>query len=101
MHFFSQYLKEAGWAEGGRVIACTQPRRLAVQVTIITMFRIHCSTTYVQLSHIDDLHFQHIRSKNFYMQLIVPKEIMFCLLFAGSVILLKSIFWLKYVASCF
>lgn len=28
-----QYLKEAGWADGGRVIACTQPRRLAVQVT--------------------------------------------------------------------
>lgn len=27
-----QYLKEAGWADGGRVIACTQPRRLAVQV---------------------------------------------------------------------
>ncbi|KAF9608754.1 hypothetical protein IFM89_010886 [Coptis chinensis] len=26
-----QYLNEAGWAEGGRVIACTQPRRLAVQ----------------------------------------------------------------------
>ncbi|KAL9671491.1 hypothetical protein QQ045_009059 [Rhodiola kirilowii] len=26
-----QYLKEAGWAEGGRVIGCTQPRRLAVQ----------------------------------------------------------------------
>ncbi|URD78791.1 hypothetical protein MUK42_02456 [Musa troglodytarum] len=26
-----QYLKEAGWAEGGRVVACTQPRRLAVQ----------------------------------------------------------------------
>ncbi|GLJ37676.1 hypothetical protein SUGI_0765380 [Cryptomeria japonica] len=26
-----QYLKEAGWAEGGRIIACTQPRRLAVQ----------------------------------------------------------------------
>ncbi|EXB88539.1 hypothetical protein L484_008858 [Morus notabilis] len=26
-----QYLKEAGWANGGRVIACTQPRRLAVQ----------------------------------------------------------------------
>ncbi|PKA51639.1 putative pre-mRNA-splicing factor ATP-dependent RNA helicase [Apostasia shenzhenica] len=26
-----QYLKEAGWAEGGRVIACTQPRRLSVQ----------------------------------------------------------------------
>ncbi|KAL5699145.1 RNA helicase [Ranunculus cassubicifolius] len=26
-----QYLKEAGWAEGGHVIACTQPRRLAVQ----------------------------------------------------------------------
>ncbi|GJV31319.1 hypothetical protein Tco_1391719, partial [Tanacetum coccineum] len=25
------YLKEAGWADGGRVIACTQPRRLAVQ----------------------------------------------------------------------
>lgn len=25
------YLKEAGWAEGGRLIACTQPRRLAVQ----------------------------------------------------------------------
>ncbi|CAL5346137.1 unnamed protein product [Camellia sinensis] len=27
----TQYLKEAGWADGGRVIACTQPRRLAVQ----------------------------------------------------------------------
>ncbi|XP_002972242.2 probable pre-mRNA-splicing factor ATP-dependent RNA helicase DEAH9 [Selaginella moellendorffii] len=26
-----QYLCEAGWADGGRVIACTQPRRLAVQ----------------------------------------------------------------------
>uniref|UniRef100_K7M1E8 RNA helicase n=1 Tax=Glycine max TaxID=3847 RepID=K7M1E8_SOYBN len=26
-----QYLKEAGWAAGGRLIACTQPRRLAVQ----------------------------------------------------------------------
>ncbi|KAL7211685.1 hypothetical protein ACSBR2_014524 [Camellia fascicularis] len=26
-----QYLKEAGWADGGRVIVCTQPRRLAVQ----------------------------------------------------------------------
>ncbi|KAJ8510210.1 hypothetical protein OPV22_000644 [Ensete ventricosum] len=26
-----QYLKEAGWAEDGRVVACTQPRRLAVQ----------------------------------------------------------------------
>ncbi|KAJ0236861.1 pre-mRNA-splicing factor ATP-dependent RNA helicase DEAH9 [Hirschfeldia incana] len=26
-----QFLKEAGWAEEGRVIACTQPRRLAVQ----------------------------------------------------------------------
>ncbi|KAK9706755.1 hypothetical protein RND81_07G149800 [Saponaria officinalis] len=26
-----QYLDEAGWAEGGRMIACTQPRRLAVQ----------------------------------------------------------------------
>ncbi|GJR33042.1 retrovirus-related pol polyprotein from transposon TNT 1-94 [Tanacetum coccineum] len=25
------YLKEAGWADGGHVIACTQPRRLAVQ----------------------------------------------------------------------
>ncbi|XVF25702.1 hypothetical protein REPUB_Repub13aG0236400 [Reevesia pubescens] len=25
------YLKEAGWADVGRVIACTQPRRLAVQ----------------------------------------------------------------------
>ncbi|KAH1048512.1 hypothetical protein J1N35_039296 [Gossypium stocksii] len=24
-------LKEAGWVDGGRVIACTQPRRLAVQ----------------------------------------------------------------------
>ncbi|KAK6264659.1 hypothetical protein SCA6_020093 [Theobroma cacao] len=29
-----QYLKEAGWADGGRVIACTQPRRLAVQVAL-------------------------------------------------------------------
>ncbi|CAN6482719.1 unnamed protein product [Victoria cruziana] len=27
-----QYLQEAGWAADGRVIACTQPRRLAVQV---------------------------------------------------------------------
>ncbi|XP_031493685.1 probable pre-mRNA-splicing factor ATP-dependent RNA helicase DEAH9 isoform X2 [Nymphaea colorata] len=27
-----QYLQEAGWASDGRVIACTQPRRLAVQV---------------------------------------------------------------------
>ncbi|KAL8192178.1 hypothetical protein R6Q57_028040 [Mikania cordata] len=26
-----QYLKEAGWADGGHIIACTQPRRLAVQ----------------------------------------------------------------------
>ena len=26
-----QYLLEAGWAEGGRVVACTQPRRLAAQ----------------------------------------------------------------------
>ncbi|XVF40393.1 hypothetical protein PTKIN_Ptkin01aG0109800 [Pterospermum kingtungense] len=26
-----QYLKEAGWADGGRVMACMQPRRLAVQ----------------------------------------------------------------------
>ncbi|CAI0469092.1 unnamed protein product [Linum tenue] len=26
-----QFLNEAGWADGGRVIACTQPRRLAVQ----------------------------------------------------------------------
>ncbi|XP_057947960.1 probable pre-mRNA-splicing factor ATP-dependent RNA helicase DEAH9 isoform X1 [Malania oleifera] len=26
-----QYLNEAGWADGGRVIACTQPRRLAAQ----------------------------------------------------------------------
>ncbi|KAI5331704.1 hypothetical protein L3X38_021830 [Prunus dulcis] len=26
-----QYLKEGGWADGGRLIACTQPRRLAVQ----------------------------------------------------------------------
>ncbi|WCJ27142.1 RNA helicase family protein [Euphorbia peplus] len=26
-----QFLKEAGWADGGRLIACTQPRRLAVQ----------------------------------------------------------------------
>lgn len=26
-----QYLREAGWADGGWLIACTQPRRLAVQ----------------------------------------------------------------------
>lgn len=26
-----QYLKEGGWGDGGRLIACTQPRRLAVQ----------------------------------------------------------------------
>jgi hypothetical protein len=32
-----QYLKEAGWADGGRVIACTQPRRLAVQVRILSL----------------------------------------------------------------
>jgi ATP-dependent RNA helicase DDX35 len=24
-----QYLHEAGWASGGRVVACTQPRRVA------------------------------------------------------------------------
>ncbi|KAH9309372.1 hypothetical protein KI387_037283, partial [Taxus chinensis] len=29
------YLKESGWAEGGRLIACTQPRRLAVQVCAV------------------------------------------------------------------
>ncbi|GJZ34488.1 hypothetical protein Tco_0580305 [Tanacetum coccineum] len=29
---YVQYLKEAGRADGGRVFACTQPRRLAVQV---------------------------------------------------------------------
>ncbi|GKB96429.1 hypothetical protein Tco_0982566, partial [Tanacetum coccineum] len=33
------YLKEAGWADGGRVIACTQPRRLAVQVDSSHVFR--------------------------------------------------------------
>lgn len=35
-----QYLIEAGWAAGGRLIACTQPRRLAVQVhfTILSSF---------------------------------------------------------------
>jgi ATP-dependent RNA helicase DDX35 len=27
-----QYFAEAGWAEGGRMIACTQPRRIAAQV---------------------------------------------------------------------
>ena len=26
-----QYLFEAGWADGGRVVACTQPRRVAAQ----------------------------------------------------------------------
>ncbi|EMS60203.1 putative ATP-dependent RNA helicase DHX35 [Triticum urartu] len=31
-----QYLKEAGWAEGGRLIGCTQPRRLAVQMRACT-----------------------------------------------------------------
>lgn len=31
-HSLSQYLVEAGWAEGGRLIGCTQPRRVAVQV---------------------------------------------------------------------
>ncbi|GKA74308.1 hypothetical protein Tco_0780610 [Tanacetum coccineum] len=30
-----KYLKEVGWADGGRVIACTQPRRLAVQPSTI------------------------------------------------------------------
>ncbi|CAI0469093.1 unnamed protein product [Linum tenue] len=33
-----QFLNEAGWADGGRVIACTQPRRLAVQVLLQTCF---------------------------------------------------------------
>ncbi|GJX25727.1 hypothetical protein Tco_0232023 [Tanacetum coccineum] len=28
------YLKEAGWADGGHVIACTQPRRLAAQISV-------------------------------------------------------------------
>ena len=27
-----QYLVEAGWSDGGRLIGCTQPRRVAVQV---------------------------------------------------------------------
>lgn len=26
-----QYLFEAGWADGGRVVVCTQPRRVAAQ----------------------------------------------------------------------
>ncbi|ONM28500.1 putative pre-mRNA-splicing factor ATP-dependent RNA helicase DEAH9 [Zea mays] len=30
-----QYLKEAGWADGGRLIGCTQPRRLAVQYFLL------------------------------------------------------------------
>ncbi|KAL3687773.1 hypothetical protein R1sor_014082 [Riccia sorocarpa] len=30
-----QYLNEAGWAEGGRLIACTQPRRIAVQTVAL------------------------------------------------------------------
>ena len=30
-----QYLFEAGWAAGDRVIACTQPRRVAVQTVSI------------------------------------------------------------------
>lgn len=34
-----QFLKEAGWAEGGRVIACTQPRRLAVQVCFLSLHK--------------------------------------------------------------
>lgn len=33
LHCALQYLKEAGWAAGGRLIACTQPRWLSVQVT--------------------------------------------------------------------
>ena len=32
LNWHLQFLKEAGWAAGGRLIACTQPRRLAVQV---------------------------------------------------------------------
>ncbi|GJS62664.1 RNA-directed DNA polymerase, eukaryota [Tanacetum coccineum] len=30
-----QYIKEVRWADGGRVIACTQPRRLAVQLLLL------------------------------------------------------------------
>ncbi|KAL2629866.1 hypothetical protein R1flu_014552 [Riccia fluitans] len=30
-----QYLSEAGWAEGGRLIACTQPRRIAAQTVAL------------------------------------------------------------------
>ncbi|BBN07307.1 ATP-dependent RNA helicase DDX35 [Marchantia polymorpha subsp. ruderalis] len=30
-----QYLMEAGWAEGGRLIACTQPRRIAAQTVAL------------------------------------------------------------------
>jgi hypothetical protein len=37
-----QYLKEAGWADGGRLIACTQPRRLAVQVSFSLCYCFKC-----------------------------------------------------------
>jgi hypothetical protein len=36
-----QYLKEAGWADGGRLIACSQPRRLAVQVIQLVLLFIY------------------------------------------------------------
>ena len=39
--FTIQYLREAGWAEGGRMIACTQPRRLAVQVSLHSLPLMH------------------------------------------------------------
>lgn len=42
-----QYLNEAGWSDGGRVIACTQPRRLAVQVLCsssqVALFELFCT----------------------------------------------------------
>jgi ATP-dependent RNA helicase DDX35 len=30
-----QYLAEAGWASGGRCVACTQPRRVAAQTVAV------------------------------------------------------------------
>ncbi|XWS12561.1 hypothetical protein CRYUN_Cryun37aG0100300 [Craigia yunnanensis] len=37
------YLKEAGWADGGCVIACTQPRRLAVLVALNAAISVYIS----------------------------------------------------------
>ncbi|GJV32878.1 hypothetical protein Tco_1393278 [Tanacetum coccineum] len=35
-----KYLKEAGWADAGCVTACTQPRRLGVQMLVMNKMQL-------------------------------------------------------------